>query len=470
MPSTFFGLEISRRGIQAHRASLDVTAHNITNASTEGYSRQEAVHVSSDPYPAPSFNSGTAPGQLGSGVDVAQIRRIRNEFLDDQARNCASGKGYWEGRLEVSQQVELIFPEPDGRGLQDVMINFFNDWHELNNTPQDTGIKAAVRESGYELANQFRHMYSQLNEVLNSVAEIDGTTGEVTGGRIKDQVDRVNEIIAEIRELNESVARVLAEGRQPNDLLDKRDLLLDELAKYAPVEVEVQSNGMVNLSIYGLKVLFGGDIQRTLTAVLNADGGIELRAGGGSARLADFNNGSLAGLEDARRNILNHIETLNELARVLAEKVNYTHTHDDNGNELAGSSPFFKITDPSNPAASIRVHSDIVADVSKINGDRALAVARLRSTQFDELGGVTFEAKYGEMVALVGANTRSSSERLANQEAVKQQIEELRESAAGVSLDEELARMLQFQYGFQASARVVAAIDDMLDRIINRLF
>jgi flagellar hook-associated protein 1 FlgK len=156
MTSTFFGIEIARRGLQAHRRSMDTTGHNIANANTPGYSRQEAVHTASHPHSVPSLNRQMNPGQLGSGVSVDFIRRIRNEYLDNQYRDNAATEGFWQAKLDVAQQTELIFPEPSGRGVQSVMLNFFNDWHELNNNPQDAGVKAAVRESGLELASIFR--------------------------------------------------------------------------------------------------------------------------------------------------------------------------------------------------------------------------------------------------------------------------------------------------------------------------
>jgi len=447
---------------------METVGHNIANADTPGYSRQEAVHVASSPYTAPSLNSAATPGQLGSGVDISMIRRVRNEYLDGQARDCASGEGYWQSRLEVADQVEMIFPEPGGAGLQDAINNFFNDWHELNNSPQDSGIKAAIRESGYALANLFRQISGPLAIVHDSVAVVDDSNN-ITGGQVKDQVDRANEILAEIKKLNSDIANITGAGLQPNDLLDKRDLLIDNLAGYAPVEFTSQANGIAGIKIFGIEVIDGNNNQHNISAIKNGEN-MEISANGSSIALADYAGGSLAGLESARKSVEGHIADLNNLARAMADKVNYEHTHDDDGNVINNLSLF--TYDPKNPAGSIQLQTDIAADPDKIDENRALKVARLRDTPVSDNGfeNKTFEAKYAEIIAVVGVNTRTSLEHLNIREAMKEQIDNLRESTAGVSLDEELTKLVQFQYGFQASARVVSVIDDMLDVLINRLF
>jgi len=448
MTSTFFGIEIARRGLQAHRRSMDTTGHNIANANTPGYSRQEAVHTASHPHSVPSLNRQMNPGQLGSGVSVDFIRRIRNEYLDNQYRDNAATEGFWQAKLDVAQQTELIFPEPSGRGVQSVMLNFFNDWHELNNNPQDAGVKAAVRESGLELASIFRQTHSQLNHVRNNIAHLDDANN-VTGGRLGDQLDQLNDLVKEITELNTSINKIIAVGSQPNDLMDRRDLLLDQLSNFGELTVTDQLGGMVTVKLFGVELITDDNQQQTVTAVLD-DGRFELSIGGSTVSLDGWNTGYLAGLQKSITDVSGYIDSLNQLAEVLIEKVNEAHETD-----------FFS----GDSAADIDL---IQTDLSLIDGDQALAVAQLRSTPLINDG--TLEGFYQGLVAEVGAKTRTAMNQLTNHQAIGSQIVSLRESVAGVSLDEELSRMIQFQYGFQASARMMAALDDMLDVIINRLF
>ncbi|MCL6449629.1 MAG: flagellar basal body protein, partial [Armatimonadetes bacterium] len=162
MISTFFGIEIARRGLMAGRNAMDVTAHNLANASTKGYTRQDPVFTATDPYTLPNAWQKLLPGQLGSGVEVSQIRRIRDSILDQQVRSALGEDGFWQARQDALQRVEAVFPEPSEVGLESVLARFFDAWHELNNNPGDPGLKAVVKEAGEELAVNFRHIYRQL--------------------------------------------------------------------------------------------------------------------------------------------------------------------------------------------------------------------------------------------------------------------------------------------------------------------
>lgn len=471
MISTFFGIETARRGLQAHRRSMETTGHNIANANTPGYSRQEAVHTASDPYTVPALHRVITPGQLGSGVSVDQVRRIRNEYLDAQYRDNAANEGFWKAKLDVAQQTELIFPEPLGRGIQSVMLNFFNDWHELNNNPQDAGVKAAVRESGLELASLFRQTHSQLNHVRDSVA-VAGEDDYVIKGRVYDQVEQINAIVKEVQELNTAIERIKALGNQPNDLMDRRDVLLDKLSSYGELDIVEHREGTVSLKLFGKDLLIADNEpadQQQLVKAKMVDGTVSIVFGkydpagefvqtidaGNPVQVDNLQtyNGSLAGLQVSLDDVNRYIKKLDELAETLIDEVNTAHEATFFGGNLADG---------------IVVDDAIIANLNAINGEMALKVAQLRSTPL--IDGGTLEGFYQGLVSEVGAKTRTALDQLTNQMAIREQVESLRESAAGVSLDEELSRMIQYQYGFQASARMMAALDDMLDVIINRLF
>ncbi|MGB9904545.1 MAG: flagellar hook-associated protein FlgK, partial [Desulfotomaculales bacterium] len=215
LPGTFFGIEIARRGLNVHRTALETTGHNVANANTPGYTRQEAVITASDPYTSPSLETKLLPGQLGTGALAAMIRRIRNEYLDVQARDSISSREYWQIQEELFGRIEAVFPEPGSSGIADTLTKFFSYWQDLNNTPQDPGVKAAVAEAGDELATMMREAYRQLQDISNSILKKDAG-GAVTGGQMKDQVDTVNDILAQIRSLTESIKTVYAHGNQPN--------------------------------------------------------------------------------------------------------------------------------------------------------------------------------------------------------------------------------------------------------------
>ncbi|AEG15363.1 flagellar hook-associated protein FlgK [Desulfofundulus kuznetsovii DSM 6115] len=501
MPGTFFGLEIARRGLQTHRTAMDITGHNVANANTPGYTRQEAVIAATGPYANPTLGSKLIPGQLGTGVEANMIRRIKNEYLDVQARDSISSREYWQIQEEIFGRIEAVFPEPGASGIASTLTRFFNTWHDLNNTPQDPGVKAAVAETGDELATMMREAYQQLEDISGSILKVD-SDGNVTGGQLKDQVDAVNEILRQIRELTESIKRVYAQGNQPNDLLDRRDLLLDRLAEYGPVSVTYLTDGgkptgEIALTFFGVDVR-AADVTVGLVPDVEASSGkvkeVKLQIGNNQpVPLTNYpadlpKAGSLAGLEEIRARIEGYTDKdgkkvegykdkLENLAGALKDTIyqalNYGHDEGDKIEFFTGSLA----------QGDFAVNSEIMKDPTLIDGTNALYVARLATTGMDgketdlgngvkvtthDLGGATFNEYFNALLADIGARSGSASDMAGSRRAVAEQMESLRQSVSGVNLDEELSRLIQYQYGYQASARVLATIDEMLDYLINR--
>ncbi|HHW42808.1 MAG TPA: flagellar hook-associated protein FlgK [Desulfotomaculum sp.] len=539
MLSTFFGMEIARRGLLSSRTAMDVTAHNLANASTKGYTRQDPVFTATDPYTLPGAWQKLLPGQIGSGVEVSQIRRVRDGILDQQVRGALGEDGFWSERQDALQRVEAVFPEPSDVGLGDVIGRFFNAWHELNNSPTDPGLKAAVKELGQELAVNFRHTYTQLKDIKGSLQQ-----------SIDLKVDQINAIVRELAGLNKEIARIVANGNQPNDLLDRRDLLLDELNGLVPVQVMVNKDETINVSLKYYDgsgneqqqslVVYDGSYYQLKAVVDNSNNNDELKldvydqygiqvTDGGTPVSINWTessesfklSGSLAGVENARRRVQDYMDQLDQLAYGLAAYVNNLHhdkydskgnliTQDDQNNGVYKGVDFFALNaptyDPGNNtddnslndsidyktyiqfstdkgseyvnyvkgyAGKIDLSDKIKSDVNNVNGTQALNIARLRTelTMADTAGKLTatFEAFYRGLVAGVGADAQGADHQVGTTQAVLNQLENLRQSVSGVSLDEELTRLTQFQYAFQASARMVTVLDDMLDTLINRM-
>ncbi|MGQ9826165.1 MAG: flagellar hook-associated protein FlgK, partial [Desulfotomaculales bacterium] len=333
MPGTFFGIEIARRGLNVHCTALETTSHNVANANTPGYTRQEAVISASDPFTIPSLETKLLPGQLGTGVLAEMIRRIKNEYLDIQARDSISSREYWQSQEEIFGRIEAVFPEPGNSGIANTLTKFFNYWQDLNNTPQDPGVKAAVAEAGDELATMMREAYRQLQDIIASILKTEAG-GSVTGGQMKDQVDTVNGILTQIRELTESIKLIYTHGNQPNDLLDKRDLLLDQLAEYGPVNVVYETAGGKPTGEIAL-TFFGADVRPAGVSVsLDYSAGppeeLKLVIGSQEVSLTNYptgipKNGSLPGLEEVRGRLASYQNSLNDLSLALASTVNQVH-------------------------------------------------------------------------------------------------------------------------------------------------
>jgi len=434
MISTFLGIEIARRGLQGNRNAMDVTAHNLANAGTKGYTRQNPIFVATDPYTIPNRNQRLIPGQIGTGTEVAQIRRIRDSLLDIQMRSALGEAGFWEERHGILQQVEAVFPEPSDIGMLGLIGKFFNAWQELNNSPQDPGVKAAVREVGEELATTIRQTSKQLQEIKQNTEESIGL-----------KITEANRIAAELGVLNKAIGKIVAAGNQPNDLLDRRDLLLDQLAVLGLVEAKEDAQGKVDVYFYGQQLVEVTGAVNTFDGVTNGE------------------SGSLAGAESALERVEQYISDIDLLADSVRDQVNSLH------NVSPANVNFFN--PGSAGAANFEVSDEIKNDLNAVSGEQALVIAQLRYQLTMPPGNpsTTFEGFYRSLAAGIGADTEGAEYQVAGSKAVTGQLENLRQSVAGVSLDEELTRLTQFQYAYQASARVVAVMDDILDTLINRL-
>ncbi|MFZ5647477.1 MAG: flagellar hook-associated protein FlgK [Bacillota bacterium] len=478
MPGTFFSLEIGRRSIQAHQRALDVTGHNLANASNEGYTRQEAVFTQTDPYTTPDLNSPGSPGQLGTGIETGGIRRIRDEYLDPQLRRSNADRYYWEDQIGILKRVEASFAEPASSGIGDQMVEFFKGWQNLNNNPQDPGVKASVKEMGIQLASLLTYTYNQLTDLQETVIK-PGTLPEVDGGQLKDQVARVNDLFVQVQNLTNDIMRIYRIGQQPNDLLDKRDLLLDELSKFGPLTVTHKSSngkptGEITMTFLGAAITTVPRMNTTFSLKINNQEGpeyghVELheaslgRVIDLTAEMDNFQKGgSLLGLEKARQSIISFKTALNDIAVNIKDKIKSKNSTPP----PAAIADFYM---GALATGDFTVNNAITSNPDVIDGTKAASIAGIRKENMDSSRNYTVEESYALLTTDVGNKAKGSDGMAASQQAIQEQMYSIRESVSGVSVDEELTKMVQYQYGFQASARVVSMVDELLDVIINRM-
>src|SRR3954454_3862459 len=242
--STFFGLETTLRGILAHQQAIDTTGHNVTNANTEGYSRQTATLGATTALQITAgVGNGNVVAHIGSGVGVQSYQRIRNQFLDLQYRAQAMQVGNQETTSEQLDQVEMGLSEPGDNGIAAQLNKFWSTWSDVANNPSDPAARQALIDQGQNLAAAFKSVDDQLTTVQNQAssqyAAITGPGGDV------------ETIATAISQLNGSIKALAAGGDKPNDLLDRRDLLLDQLSKLAQVSVTDLGNGSIDVSFGG---------------------------------------------------------------------------------------------------------------------------------------------------------------------------------------------------------------------------
>ncbi|MDR2137111.1 MAG: flagellar hook-associated protein FlgK [Synergistaceae bacterium] len=259
MLNSFSGLEMGKRALNAFRRGIDVAGHNVSNVDTEGYSRQRANFSTTEPYTKPGLMRPEIPGQIGTGVKVDEIVRIRDEFLDFQYRSELSTLGYWNKLNTMYDTVQLYIAEPQGEGVRVGFNTFWSDLEELQKNPESTALREAAVQSALSLG-------SMLDTVVKGYDEYASTVNT----EVKSLVDQSNSMLHEVAALNKEIYQLKALGQNPNDLLDKRDLLLDTLTETLGVDIqEPYRSGDVTgeffLTLNG-RTLVQGDKVRELVA------------------------------------------------------------------------------------------------------------------------------------------------------------------------------------------------------------
>jgi flagellar hook-associated protein 1 FlgK len=454
--STFFGLETALRGLRAQQTALDVTNHNVANANTPGYSRQMAELATTPPYTLPGFTRPVGAGQIGTGVTVASIQRARDTFLDIRYRTEYSGQQQAQVAQDALDNVQAVLNDPSSTGLSSQFATFFNSWQDLANDPSDSGTRILVVRNAESLAAAFNGTARQLTAEQQSLNE-----------QVNSQVQQLNGDLTQIADLNRQIVQAEFGGLQANDLRDRRDALIDHVAGMAQITTVENPNGMVDVML-GSRALVQGTNVDSLTTTATGPGGMwEVRFASDNA-LATLNAGSLRGLIDARDvNIPGYLTRLNQVAGDLITAVNGLHTT-GYGQDNVNGRPFFAGTD----AATIAVDPTIAGNPSLVgvadapnqpgNNAVALAIAQLRHTM-----SPTTEASYGALVAALGGDAQAAHAQTDHQAAVVGLIDRQRQAVSGVSLDEEAVNTVRYQRAYEAAARVITTVDEMLDKLIN---
>lgn len=315
MVSTFFGFSISLRSLMTAQKGLEVTAHNIANANTPGYSRQRAIIMASNPIMYPGMNRPGVPMQLGTGVDVISIRRIRDEFLDHIIRNSTSDNGTFNTREAGFAQLEVIMNEPSETGLSDVLSDFFNSFNELANTPELASVRANVREKGVTLAEAFQQFDASLKELRRD-----------QNRQIMMNVDEVNKDLAQIADLNFQIGTLEGIGDQANDLKDQRDLIIENMSKLINVDTREDETGAFNVYIGGITVVEKNNFFELKATVIPGSntGDVEITFSNGVK--PQILSGAIKGALEMRDEVIPlYQDKLNRFASALMNRVNYQH-------------------------------------------------------------------------------------------------------------------------------------------------
>ncbi|MCW2278821.1 flagellar hook-associated protein FlgK [Heliophilum fasciatum] len=496
MVSTFFGLEIARRGVLTGKMGLDVTSHNVANANTEGYSRQTANISATPSVYVPGMKPASWPGQIGTGAEVAEIKRYRDDFLDRQYRNENARLGEWQSRADTTQRIQMLLNETGETGLSKVIDQFWESMQDLTANPNQSGARSVVVQRGKALVETFNHLDRQLTQLQDSI-------NDDIIGKVRD----INNYADQIVTLNGQIMRIEAkQGEHANDLRDKRDLLLDKLSKIVGIEVTEDTTGMINVSIGNFDLVTA--LERD-SFILDPEpinltdpySTLNIRWASSSG-IVEITGGELYGLLESRNPTGVVVDTrnrLNNMVKVFSAEFNRIHeqgvTLDQINKGTANAASGIKFFVQTNSAgalidpldiANIKInpllddpaqiaagrpetYDQIPAATTTFEGDgrNALKLSQLKYAKLDFTPASTMDGFYNTLIGDLGVAGQQNTRMKDNQTTLTNTIKNQRNSISSVSLDEEMTNMIRFQQAFNAASRMVSAMDEMLDKLIN---
>jgi len=477
-------LGIGKSGLFAAKQSMATTSHNIANANTDGFSRQEVRTET-----APSLETGHYV--IGTGVEIQSIKRSHDELIEKKLNLAISQNQFNQERTTRLGEIEEIFNEINSDGLNKVLNRFFNSFRELSNQPDNETVREIVRENAKIVVDDFKRLRGDLNE-----------SRERMNNKIKLSIDEMNNLTKQIAKLNTDINVEEVNGGMANDLRDQRDRALRTLSEFVPLHCYSDSNGQFVVSIDGVGSIVAGSLAQEFATNSQVEDGKKITEPGTldiyfknrpSVSIGSkIKTGTIGALLKTRNDELGTLEKqLDELAHGLALSTNAIHRRGfKNGiirtDELGQPTSTEKITginffkeplDLHRAAEFISLSDDVKSDVNNIctaaevnkPGDNriALGISKLQHEKILGGGTTSFEEQYLTSVSKVGLQTGKSKIDLEQSQGILTQAKSIKERLAGVSLDEEAANMVRYQNAYEASAKMIKAADEMFQAVLG---
>lgn len=416
-------LNTAKSGMNVSQVAIQTTSHNISNINTPGYSRQRVNQSASSPYSMPGKNSNFGAGQIGTGAQIDDVTRIRNSFYDYQYRSESHQYGNTSVKYEYFKNIEGIFNEPSDTAISSSLNSFFNSWSELSKDPQSSGVKSVVIENGKYLSNSINSAFKRLESLEEG---LDKQSEYI--------MDEVNSMLSQLDKLEKNIKIIQGSGKSPNDFLDQRDQLLDNLS----FKLNINDK----------------DVKATLKKAYDANGKVTLDD---LTKSGVKISGELEGTLSMKEEINKYKDGLKQLANTITSNVN-----------KAAGQEIFKAKD----GELISINPEMLQEPEKINvtADIALKVYELKSEKVNINGkDMTINTFYNSMIQDLGQSSAAVIRDESNQSKLLENIDSSRSSVSGVSLDEEMISLVQLQHTYSANAKVMSTIDSLLDVVVNGL-
>ncbi|MDY7105269.1 MAG: flagellar hook-associated protein FlgK [Actinomycetota bacterium] len=440
---SFDGLRIGVSGLTAAQRGIEITGQNLANAGTEGYTRRR-VEVADVSWGHPTLPSN--PTYRPGGIEVEGTSRIRDDIEDRAFRAAATQSGAADVRAEIAARAENILGPLEG-GTVDSMGDFFTSFEELALDPSDQTSRQRVLAAA-----------EQLTRSLNDAAQRTQAVRVDIDGRVVQVVNRIDSLGDQIAVVNGHLMQAAVLGEQPLTLLDQRDKLLDELSRLTAVTIRKRDT-ITDVFVGGMPLVRGTEVD-----AIQLDSGTPVWASNGRPAVV---GGELGALIEARELTLPSIEaTLDNVASTLETSVNDTHALGFDLNGLPGGA-FFSGSTAETIAVAAGLTPDGIAASSTGNPDDGAHALVLADVGDDTSGGLSVSEELLSLAGQLGSSAAAADEARAPAAEYLERAETRRMETTGVSLDEEMAELIKLQRAYEASARVVSTVDELLDRLIN---
>jgi len=444
-------------GLQASSFGLTTTGQNITNVNTPGYARRDVELATRT--------------QGLNGVTVVGLRRIADTVTE---RRQYQAIGLSSAASERDQQLaglEAMFDDQGGTGLSDALSAFYGSFSALASTPSDPTARSNVLGRADALAGR-------ISDTADSIAS---QRSDLLGKAQQTAAD-VNQRAQQIAVLNQQIVSARAQGQDTSNLEDQRAKVLLGLAPLIDVTVLTQDSGAVLVQASGATLV--DDVSsRAISVDLDASGDLRFMSqtvgGGGTDVTRYLTGGKLAGIKEARDTDLKAVASkLDDLAYDIATTVNAQHAAGFGLDGVGGRNLFSVTPTASGAARALSVSADVKGNPNAIaasgsqftlpgGSDNAVLLSRLAVAP--TVGTRTAAQAYGDLVGDVGARKASAADDVILRKSVEDQMTAMRESASGVSLDEEMIALSKYQRAYEASTKVITTIDQLLEELMARL-
>lgn len=447
-------MDTSLSALFAAQAGLATTGHNIANANTEGYSRQETLFTARRP-------DMTAVGAIGRGVEIQGIRRVQDEFVLNNLRSqTARGESYASVDSALSE-IESILGSVDNDHLGNAFSNFFKAWNAMSQPPITDSMKENVVSSAVSLVTDLHSVDDSLTALETNIES-----------SIQLEIGNLNRLLTQVADLNKQIMAAESGGAIANDLRDQRDLLITQVSAIAEVSVHEREDGTKDVILAGRTMVTRDNVTTFESTYEETPDGYRMTVvTGGTKRAVTLSTGKLEGLLASRDVHVRDVrQQLDGLAKKLIDEVNYLHTQGRTAN--SSGLEFFTGTSLHTIDVSQALQSNSALVATGRTGaagdnDIALAIANLGNVSSGSTGDQTVNDVYRALLTDLASNRSTYEFMVQNQQNVVASLETKMASVSGVSLDEEGAAMVRYQNSYQAAAKVVTTVQTLYDTLMN---